>query len=330
MKKFSLVYLLLALPLLFSVSSCHDDDGPGVNPVLVNPPSAFDFKNIRQNALNGLTQHFSANVDGTGIIQFTSAQGVEVSIYESCLTMGGAPVVGAVAIEFVELYNRGNLMTTNIATMGRHANGDLEMLVTGGAFYINVFQNGIAVDASACFNMKVPTANTGGLDPEMILWLGNFDENENLVWDEANGETGGQGAGIEFSGDHYYTFFSQFGWCNVDRFYNDPRPKTTLKVAVPEGYNQTNSAVYLSYDGEANGLARLDTFDEQTGLFSEHYGQIPIGLECHILFVSEYQGQWVYAVKPVSIVENEIISFNMSELNTASETQLTQLINGLP
>lgn len=328
MKKFSFFYLLLALPLLFSVSSCHDDDSPGVNPVFVNPPSAFDFKNIRQDALDHLTQNFTATVDGTGEIVFTSAKGVEVRISEWCLNLNGQPVSGEVEVEFVELYERGNLLSTNIATMGRHANGDLEMLVTGGAFYLNVYQNGVALDPWACFNLRVPTDNTGGVDHDMVLWYGNFDANDNLVWDEIGDVE--QGVGLEMSNDLYYAYFGQFGWCNVDRFYNDPRPQTSLKVAVPQGYTDMNSSVYLSYDGEANGLARLDTFDQPNGLFSEHYGRIPIGLACHLIFVSEYQGAWVYAIKPISIVENEIISFNMNELNVATEAQLTQLINNLP
>jgi hypothetical protein len=44
-------------------------------------------------------------------------------------------------------------------------------------------------------------------------------------------------------------------------------------VGAPEGYDNTNSAIYLSYDGEGtNALAKLDTFTA-AGLFSEHYGQ---------------------------------------------------------
>jgi hypothetical protein len=32
-------------------------------------------------------------------------------------------------------------------------------------------------------------------------------------------------------------------------------------VGAPEGYDNTNSAIYLSYDGEGtNALAKLDTF----------------------------------------------------------------------
>ena len=121
-----------------------------------------------------------------------------------------------------------------------------------------------------------------------------------------------------------------FGWSNVDRFYSDPRPKTLIQVQAPIGYNFTNSAVYLSYDGEDSGLAALDTYDGTLNLFSEHYGQIPIGLECHVIFVTEDKGVWRYAIKPVTIEANDIITFTMDDTTTGTEATLTALINGLP
>lgn len=77
-------------------------------------------------------------------------------------------------------------------------------------------------------------------------------------------------------------------------------------------------------------MARLDTYDEDTGYFSEHYGQIPIGLELHLIFVSESDGDWVYAIKPVTIQENHVIQVNPETLDTTTEEDLTQMINNLP
>jgi hypothetical protein len=75
-------------------------------------------------------------------------------------------------------------------------------------------------------------------------------------------------------------------------------------VGAPEGYDNTNSAIYLSYDGEGtNALAKLDTFT--AGLFSEHYGQ-PLGLACHIIFVTEENGQWKYAIRSYNYIRSRI------------------------
>lgn len=331
MKITRLYFLLLfaLLPFIF-LSSCEDDSGS--TPIVGNivPPTNQSFVNLKATALNNRVQSFSLALNDLGMVEFTSLQGVNVSIYTGCLTIEGEPVEGEVEVQFVELYNRSNLLTTNIATMGRHFNGDLEMLVTGGAFYLNVLQNGMPVDSSCGFSLQVPSSLTGGIDEEMILWYGEINEKGDLVWEEANGEEGQGGELWWQDNDAYYVWTSQFGWTNIDRFYNDPRPKTTIYVDIPQGYNYSNCAVYLSYDGEENALARLDTYDEETGLFSEHYGYIPIGLECHLIFVSEHNGQWVYAIKPITIVENEIIEILYSDLSSVSETGLTNLISSLP
>ena len=128
----------------------------------------------------------------------------------------------------------------------------------------------------------------------------------------------------------YYPLLNNFGWTNVDRFYSDPNPKTTILVSAPTGYGNQNSAVYLHYDGLGNGLAQLDTYDDDTDLFSEHYGQVPIGLACHIIFITEDNGQWRYAIKSVTITANAIYSFTLSETVVGSETQLIAAINTLP
>ena len=182
-------------------------------------------------------------------------------------------------------------------------------------------------------NVRIPTNLTGGDDNEMLIWAGIEDENGNVEWEnerEGNGDKLFIEGGGTTGGNQYYAFFGGFGWSNVDRFYSDPRPKATILVDVPEGYDNENSAVYLSYDGEETGLANLDTYDAGLELFSEHYGQIPIGLECHVIFATEEDGQWKYAIKAVTIVDNGTVVITDGETSLATEEQLTTIINNLP
>ena len=79
----------------------------------------------------------------------------------------------------------------------------------------------------------------------------------------------------------------------------------------------------------ANALAYLDTYDAATERFSEHYGQIPIGLECHVIFTSEDNGQWLYGIKSVTIADGQTIAITDADLNTASEGELEAIINSL-
>lgn len=318
-------------------TSCEKTSNDTVD--ITVPPTAAEFGAIRATALANRTQNFQFNAETMG--SFISTNGVEYRMNGFCLTKNGDSVTGMVDIEVVEIFERGDMLSTNSTTMGRMANGDKALLISGGQFYVNASQDGIDLDISCGFQVLVPTSLTGGDDPLMTLWEGveecnGLDNGCNIVWEQdeeaANqpleiGRGGNAGVG---AGNIYFTFFQNFGWTNVDRFFSDPRPKTTLLVDVPNGYDNTNSTVYLSYDGEANALANLDTYDSTTGLFSEHYGQIPIGLACHVIFASGKDGVWLYAIKSATITAGGTIVFTEAELDTATDTQLTTLINNLP
>jgi len=152
-----------------------------------------------------------------------------------------------------------------------------------------------------------------------------------LAWAEAKDAAGTNGkGGVIGEANNYYVTFGTFGWTNVDKFYSDPRPRTTILADAPDGYDNNNSAIYLSYDGEGtNALAKLDTYITATGLFSEHYGQIPIGLKCHVIFVTEDNGQWRYAIKAVTVAANDIYTFTLAETTVGSEAQLVAAINAI-
>ncbi|MFD0989369.1 hypothetical protein ACFQ1R_04640 [Mariniflexile jejuense] len=314
---------LLVTALVFTSCTKNDNDD------LLIPATAEEFNNLKEEALEEITQNFQFNAED-GSTTFTSENGVEITINGNCLTKNGNTVTGAVNLEFIELFDKGNMLTTNKPTMGIMPNGDKALLISGGEFFVEATQNGVALDTNCGFQLIIPAALTGGADNNMILWNGIIDDDGNLAWAE-NKRDGANGQGGVFAeGNSYYAFLNSFGWSNVDRFYSDPRPKTTILVDVPTGYDNTNSAVYLSYDGEDTGLANLDTYDPVTGLFSEHYGQIPIGLECHVIFVTEENDNWKYAIKAVTIVANGVITITESETAVVTEAQLTTIINNLP
>ena len=317
--------VLMTLTLLTSCETKDDGDNDFDNAIDI--ATAQEFKNIKDIALANLTQNFTFNADD-GNITLTSANGVQININGNCLTLNGNPVTGQVQLEYVELFEKGNMLTTNKPTMGTLPNSDKTLLISGGEFFIEATQNGSALDTTCGLQLIIPASLTGGADPLMSLWEGEIDAEDNLTWDEVEDATGQGGVFVE--GSEYYGLLQGFGWSNVDRFYSDPRPKTLIQVQAPIGYNFTNSAVYLSYDGEDSGLAALDTYDGTLNLFSEHYGQIPIGLECHVIFVTEDKGVWRYAIKPVTIEANDIITFTMDDTTTGTEATLTALINGLP
>jgi len=312
--------LILAMT---TFASCDNTDGDDIK---LSPPTAAAFKSINEKGVKRNTQNFTITA-GNGLVTLTSAKGVKLYINGDCLTKNGNAVTGQVDIEFIELFDKGNMLVTNKPTMGIMPDGKKNLLISGGEFFIKATQGGVELQTSCSLSMIVPTALTDGYDNLMTLWTGVIDEDGELAWKDARGADGK--GGVQGEGNNYYVTFGNFGWTNVDRFYSDPRPKTTILVDAPEGYDNTNSAVYLSYDGEGNNaLAKLDTYTAE-GLFSEHYGQIPVGLACHIIFATEDNGNWRYAIKGVTTTANAVYTFTLAETTVGTEAQLVAAINAI-
>ncbi|MCK8481612.1 hypothetical protein [Psychroserpens algicola] len=311
--------LFLVLPFMFF--SCNSDD-----PSTKQLPTADDYKSIFLNVINNKTQEFTFDVS-TNPAVFTTAKGVEISLNTACLQIDGAQVSGECTLEVVELFDKGEMLVTNKPTYGLDENGDKALLISGGEFSIKAYQNGLSIDNVCGYSVNVPANLTGGVNPDMTLWTGVVNDSIDIVWDEIDGDN--QEGFIEGEADTYYCYFGDFGWTNLDIFYSDENPQTTLKVEPPSGYDNTNSDVFLSYVGEPNALATLDVFTND-GYFSEHYGKLPIGIQVNLIFVSEDDGEFTYALKTVTIEADQVYQFSESELQTTSASALETLVRNLP
>lgn len=308
-------------------TSCTNNETP--DPL---PPTKAAFKGIQENGIKKNTQNFTATA-GTGTITLTSAKGVIITLNGNTLTKNGNPVTGAIDITFIEIFDKGNMLITNKPTMGVMADGKKSLLKSGGEFFIKASQGGVDLVANGGIQLQVPANLTGTIDTEMLFWAGDTKDEDNLAWVNPRNAagTGGQKDGnVDFTQNTYNVSFGNFGWTNVDKFYSDPRPRTTILAEVPTGYDNTNSAIYLSYDGEGtNALAKLDTYNAATKQFSEHYGQIPIGLACHVIFATEDNGNWRYAIKAVTVAAGDVYTFTLAETTIATEAQMVAAINAI-
>jgi hypothetical protein len=252
----------------------------------------------------------------------------------SLLTESGEVVSGSVDVEFIEVYRKSAMVLTNKSTMGLTADGELTALKSGGQFYVNVTKDGQQLKTKSGYTIIAPVDNTGGADDNMNIFEGVEQcENEDcdIVWQEVPGTDRGVGVdGFQNEEGHftaYYCFQQKFGWTNIDRWYNDPREKTTIHVAVPEGFDNTNCAVFMAYKGDAS-LAMFDVYDEETKLFTEHYGLVPVGLEVHFILVSIIEDEIHYAVQSATITKNH--KAVIPEVASITKEELIDLIDELP
>jgi hypothetical protein len=314
------------------MASCSKDSETAVSETAAPVPTQAQFANIRQVALLNQTQNFTMTA-GTGLVTLTSAKGVQIKINGNNLTKNGNPVTGNIDVKFIEIFDKGTMLVTNKSTMGLMLNGNQSILKSGGEFYVNATQGGVPLVSTGTIQLVVPSnLSATAIDNTMLFWVGETADPENIVWkrDVATPIGGAQGGAVGFNQVAYTATFGNFGWCNIDRFYNDPRPKTQILAAVPTGYNNTNSAVYLSVDGEGNNqLAKFDTYNATTLQFSEHYGQIPIGLVCHIIFATAEGSQWRYAIKAVTTTAGAVYTFTLAETTLGTEAQMVAAINAI-
>lgn len=279
-------------------------------------PTAAQFAALHGQVLEDMIQGFTLDASQS-YITFTSEKGVVVTLYTDCITKNGNPVTGNIDVEFVEIFDRGAMALTNKTTMGVTTDGSQSLLISGGEFYINATQDGVQLQAGCGITLTVPAALTGDLDPEMLPWEGTLDTAGNIVWNQqfndfwaGNEQQGGTPA--------YNAYIDDFGWFNCDKFAAFTGPKTEVEVIVPQGYDYTNSFVFIALVDEPNALGHLG-------------GEYPVGLECHIIFVSgNGTDGWVYAIKSVTLPNNASYTFTSEEFIPATEAEVVAAINALP
>jgi hypothetical protein len=320
--------MMLGGAILLSAVGCDNEKD-------VKPAAKIDGEALLENFsthVDDLTQQFTINAADGGTV--TGEQGTKITFYSNAfLAQDGTAVTGNVTVELVEIFRKSDMLLARKPTNGRKPDGTISTLISGGEFFVNATQDGKQLKLANGFLLAAPADNTGGAEEGMFLFNGveKCEGNDcRLAWEQgqARVEVGQKGTATGGGQTEYMAFQSRFGWTNIDKWYNDPRPKTTLYVDVPEGYNNTNCAVYLSYDGEPAALASFDVYNEDTALFTEHYGQIPVGLQVHFIFVSVVNGQWNYAIQPATITQNHVQV--ISNVQPVTEAQLETLINDLP
>ncbi len=317
---------------LITLASCSKND----EPVTENPakiPTATEFGSVREKALQAMTQSFTAT-GGTGVVSLTSAKGVTIKVNTNNLTKNGNPLTGTFDIKYVEIFQKGQMLAANKSTMGKMPDGvNQSIMKSGGEFYINATQGGVQLATTGVMGtlkLEVPATLTGAIDTLMTFWTGVTTDPENIVWERKDGGAVGFNQVPTGGTSGYNVTFGNFGWSNIDRLYNLPGVKTQILATVPTGYNETNSAIYFSVDNEVtNQLAKFDVYNPTTLQFSEHYGQVPVGLACHIIFASAEGSQWRYAVKGVTISAGAVYNFTLSETQVGSEGQMVAAINAI-
>lgn len=312
--------LLIVLGSLFFTSCSKDDEGQPLNeeetPYVYNPPTQQEFRGKLEEVFESLIQTATFNAED-GLV-FESEKGAILQIFSNCLSLNNSPVTGEVTLRFAEIYDRGWMLATNKTVTGKKPDNTYEQLNSGGEFLIEVYQDGELLSLELCGGMmlNVPVDNTESDMNQMQPFEGEIDEQDNLVWMLLQSEFW-VGEIQSAPGLFYNAFINDFGWFNCDYFMNFPDPKTEIQILVPQGYDHLNSGIYVALPGESNSLALL-------------YGEMPIGIDAHIIFLTTEGDDFRYAVKSITIEPNHQLSYTIEETTVVTHTELIAAINALP
>jgi len=328
---------VVGLSIVAIFASCVPDGGD-FEPLKPQPDGIALNNRFLDNRINGL-EEFTLDAATGGLI--TGSQGTNVTFQPNSFGLNGTPVTGNVTIQLIEIYDKASMVLKNRTTLGEKANGDKEALKSAGQFFIDAKQGANELELLKMAAVQSRPVDFADLDGGMKIFRTGIDNDcdgidDDCDWVEAdedgNGEQDdakirdGQGAAGEFATYNYD--IGSFGWTNLDRWYNFAGVKTEIFIDVPAEFNQDNCAVYLSYDGEPTALARMDVYNTDLEMFTEHYGLIPVGLEVHIIMVAEIDGVLHYAIQGTTIVDEHIEV--ISSLSPTTQPALENLINGLP
>ncbi len=328
------VLFLLVITVVFTACSEEEDNNPQQQEEeQILPDGQALLQRLVQNRQDA-RQTFSIDASAGGSI--TGEQGTTIFFPPNALVyQDGSPVTGEVTIELVEIYNKADMLLKNMPTNGKRPDGTIEMIKSAGEFFINATKNEEQLALTQPMQLQSKGIPFADVDPEMGLFIVGCDDpldfNCTEAWEEEEdaqviiGEIQNQDGTWSVV---YIVDLTQFGWANLDRWYNYDGDLTILNIDVPEGYNGNNCEVFLSYDGEDAGLARMDIYDENTGMFTEHFGMIPVGQEVHIILIAEINGVLHYTIQGTTITPDHVEV--MAEPQPVTEAELFVLIEDLP
>lgn len=310
-----IVYILLSAILLIS---CNNDDNSSNS----NVPTASQFNDLINNARSAKTHIQNYNLSTGDIINYTSPKGAKIRIEQNCLRKNGSAVTGAVTLKFLEIYDAADMALTGVTTMGHNVNNQLQILKSGGAFNVELYQDQVLLDVVCNYTLDVPYNLTGGFDSEMLQWTGNLSQDNQVEWTLNADATIDRGIAAT-----YLAILDEFGWFNIDRFYNDTRPQTPVSIKVPQIYNAENSNMYFTVDQFPNSLGNMSTFTGNNNSFN--INQLPIGATIHFIFLTVHNGAYKIAIKSGTVSSNSNFQIQESDLQNATESQLISQINSI-
>lgn len=311
MKLKNLLLLILGAALI-TITGCKKEE----NIPTELQPNAAQLINFFADNNSVAKQNFT--IDASSPVLIVGNQGTTIQFYgNSFEDAAGNLITGNIDIELIEIYGKKDMLFLNKQTLGDN-NGNLSPLISGGEFKVTASQGGNEVYLRYSYNATVQASS--GIDPNMEVFYQNSVTDDTLTWASADSSQ------LWGNGGLYNVYFDSLGWVNCDYFMNQPGNQTSVSVNVPNGFDNTNCAVFISFDGY-NSLTSI--YNYSNGNFNTgNYYTIPEGLAVHFIAMAFINNIPYAAIVPATITTNHLEV--ISSLTATTQSQLATDIQNLP
>lgn len=296
------------------------------------------------------------------LIKVTGKQGTIIHIDPADMEMeNGTPVGKDVDIELRELSTKSHLLRSSAQTVA-----DGQLLVSGGAYFINVTSNGEKVKLKEGEKYSVEFVKLA--DDEMTLYYGQRDSSDKMNWKQANMKLStpgpisnspveyeavvvtGQGrfsdtARVPMKNINRQEYeklnketaiknkvynpvdMNKFGWINCDRLFEPDASRTDIRFAITNKVEDVNYAnVYLIFK-DIKSVMQASYFIHEDTIEGNGFDNLPLGMTVRFLAVC-YQNEKVLATltDTMSIKENQNEKLTLQEMNEADFDKLMKSV----
>lgn len=312
----SILFLIL---ICFASFTCKKDTLDVNDPANTNDTysSTQDFFNK-----NGVqSEFFTFNEDTGG--SFNSVKGSQIIIPPNTFVdAGGNPVSGNVTLEFKDIYDKSDMVLSDMSTEDYNNN----ILVSGGMFYIRIKQNAQALDLAVGKKIvvRMPLDSTD-LDTSMAPYVSGQDSSSNNLWWPSYNDSL-----LYTATDYIYNIYNynnpdSGSWYNCDSpgpFSS--YPQTLLTINQTDDPNQYNTQVFLLFPGVN---AMMSIYMNYYSPYSFMYSFAPVGLNCTIIAIGVKDQKLYYAREDIIITQNLTTNFTLTETTTEDLISVLQSLN---
>ena len=292
-----------------------------------NTPIIEDFTGIELVSYNDIQGFFDENgvekqdfvIDATAGGTIVGENGTKINFNaNSFVDNNDNPVTGNIDISLKEIFHISEMILSNKPTNALGYLSENTFLLSEGETEVTATQNGEEIFIAPGYTYQISVPSAGGEDFDMLPFFGTTSDEEGIVWQTDNQDTGG----IYYSeavapASYIYNAFDT-GWSNCDKFYDYPGEKTTNFINLSNSPNTTETVIYLVF--KENNLPAVVKFTStyENGIKS-YDDMLPVGLEATYIAITIHNNQQYMAIQDVIIATDE-------ELTLIFEPKTTQEI----